>query len=155
MSAVDVIRECIWRAPGVWHPEALAALDALVAERDEANVQWHKIRDLHADAVSEVSRLQAELVEWKATVNVLMNRAEAELVEWKATVKVLMGERTTAEARVTELEAALRTIAEAKERVPVTGTTGITGRARYTHAIAARSIALAVLAAPTKEDTDE
>ena len=39
---------------------AYRALDALVAERDEANVQWHKIRDLHADAVSEVHRLNHE-----------------------------------------------------------------------------------------------
>ena len=39
----------------------IAALDALVAERDEANVQWHKIRDLHADAISEVSRLRVAM----------------------------------------------------------------------------------------------
>ena len=64
----DTIRkalECYYRVTGGdGDPStmaSLAALDALVAERDEANVQWHKIRDLHADAISEVSRLRVAM----------------------------------------------------------------------------------------------
>jgi len=37
---------------------ALAALDALVAERDKANADWHRMRDLHADALTEIERLR-------------------------------------------------------------------------------------------------
>jgi hypothetical protein len=64
----DIVRKAIRMHPDastdeIWESEteAFAALDALVAERDEANVQWHKIRDLHADAISEVSRLRVAM----------------------------------------------------------------------------------------------
>ena len=71
----DTIRkalECYYRVTGGdGDPStmaSLAALDALVAERDAANVEWHKIRDLHADAISEVARLREALTEAKAQI---------------------------------------------------------------------------------------
>lgn len=44
-----------------WREIVEDELKDAVAGRDEANVQWHKIRDLHADAVSEVARLREAL----------------------------------------------------------------------------------------------
>ena len=49
---------------GLWHctPEDKAAMDAnllrVEAERDTANADWHRMRDLHADALTEVARLR-------------------------------------------------------------------------------------------------
>ena len=47
----------------LWHctPEDKAGMDAnllrVEAERDTANADWHRMRDLHADALTEVTRL--------------------------------------------------------------------------------------------------
>jgi len=49
---------------GLWHctPEDKAGMDAnllrVEAERDTANADWHRMRDLHADALTEVERLK-------------------------------------------------------------------------------------------------
>ena len=40
---------------------ALAALDALVAERDKANADWHRIRDLHDAAITGLRAAEAEV----------------------------------------------------------------------------------------------
>ena len=40
---------------------ALAALDALVAERDKANADWHRIRDLHDAAITDLRAAEAEV----------------------------------------------------------------------------------------------
>ena len=40
------------------YPEAIAVVEKLVAERDEANADWHRMRDLHADALTEIERLR-------------------------------------------------------------------------------------------------
>ena len=37
-----------------------AALDRLVAERDAANVEWHRIRDLHDAAITDLRVVVAE-----------------------------------------------------------------------------------------------
>ena len=48
----------------LWHctPEDKAGMDAnllrVEAERDTANADWHRMRDLHADALTEVERLK-------------------------------------------------------------------------------------------------
>ena len=39
---------------------ALAALAALIAERDAANVEWHRIRGLHAAAIADLRVVVAE-----------------------------------------------------------------------------------------------
>ena len=75
---------------GQWEP----LLDALVAERDEA---------------VEMSRQMVAAYELAGEET---EAAEAELVEWKATVNVLMGERTATEAEVQRLREAL----EAEQR---------------------------------------
>ena len=40
----------------------------LVAERDEANVQWHKIRDLHASAITDLRATEARVTELEAAL---------------------------------------------------------------------------------------
>ena len=66
----EVVREALThpQIESEWPAEidrdvALAALDALVAERDKANADWHRMRDLHADALTEVKRLR-EAASW-------------------------------------------------------------------------------------------
>ena len=51
--------DAYWDSPSEYH----AALDSLVAERDKANADWHRMRDLHADALTEVKRLR-EAASW-------------------------------------------------------------------------------------------
>lgn len=55
-----IVRGFIWEF-GQDDPVIVAALDALVAELDTANAEWHRLRDLHADAISEVTRLREAL----------------------------------------------------------------------------------------------
>ena len=38
--------------------QAIARAEAAEAERDTANADWHRMRDLHADALTEVKRLK-------------------------------------------------------------------------------------------------
>ena len=56
---------------------ALAALDALVAERDKANADWHRMRDLHAAAIADLRTAEAEvarLKEWMACADTPLMR---------------------------------------------------------------------------------
>jgi hypothetical protein len=48
--------------------EALVIMHALVVERDEANVQWHKIRDLHASAITDLRAAEARITELEAAL---------------------------------------------------------------------------------------
>ena len=65
----DIVREALGSGdrlvPGTIseaEAEAFAALDALVADRDRANVEWHRIRDLHGEAIKDLRARQAEVV---------------------------------------------------------------------------------------------
>jgi hypothetical protein len=94
----DTVRDAIWRSPGWLHAGSLAALDALVAERDA----------LKQDALGQRTNAEA----------------------WKQSCK-------EAEARVTELEAAMRQILDGEDPIRV---------ARKMDDVRA------ALAAPTKEE---
>ena len=54
---------------------ALAALDALVAERDKANADWHRIRDLHDAAITDLRAAEAEVARLKARLHELGEEA--------------------------------------------------------------------------------
>jgi hypothetical protein len=69
----DIVRDAIWRSPGWLHAGSLAALDALVAERDEARRERDKALlsveglskrlTIAVAAEAEIVRLRAELGE--------------------------------------------------------------------------------------------
>ena len=56
---------------------ALAALDALVAERDKANADWHRIRDLHDAAITGLRAAEAEVARLTQQVGLLDDEAES------------------------------------------------------------------------------
>ena len=49
--------DAYWDSPSEYH----AALDSLVAERDKANADWHRIRDLHDAAITDLRAAEAEV----------------------------------------------------------------------------------------------
>lgn len=77
----------------------IAALTAAEAERDRANVEWHRIRALHGAAIKDLRAVVAERDEWKHAAG-----AEAELFDLaQERTKAAEAERDEAQARLSSI----------------------------------------------------
>ena len=129
----DVIREALWSLEGVFPGDyRLAALDALVAERD----RWKNTAQIRYDDYM-ASRAEA-------------NALRDQVTSMTQSVLVIQNMRAAAEARVTELEAAIRSELAAVERWASQQNAGNAFAAQVQMWATSK---LAALAAPTKEET--
>lgn len=149
MGDADIVREQLRHLGPERGATGEAALDALVAERDEQRIMRE-----HADVEAQTAREQRHVAEVERdeaqAENSRLRGQLSEIAHTNAPVIRDLGARAlAAEARAVSLETSLREIAEGKEREPVKGTTGVSGRPRYRYELAARLRASAALAAPS------
>lgn len=129
--------------------DLIADRDSLIAERDEALADLTVFVTCLKHSEGRAEAAEAERDEAQAENSRLRGQL-SEIAHTNAPVIRDLGARAlAAEARAVSLETSLREIAEGKEREPVKGTTGVSGRPRYRYELAARLRASAALAAPS------
>ena len=81
----DIVRDAIWRSPGWLHAGSLDALDALVAERDEAQRLYELFRERYESKYTEWNASKTNAVKAAAlgkwAVAIISNVSEGDLTQ--------------------------------------------------------------------------